>query len=91
MDALFRQVYVDEEALAANIRRLLQREPQVSLARVVERYPVTKGVAELVGYLNVASRETKSLVDPDREERLEITDDQGRQRQVRLPKVVFVR
>ncbi len=91
VDALFRQVYVDEAALAANVRRLLQRESQVSLARVVERYPVTKGVAELVGYLNIASRDEKTIVDPDKEEQIRIRDDQGMPRRVRLPKVVFVR
>ena len=82
---------MDEAALAANVRRLLQREPQVSLARVVERFPVTKGVAELVGYLNIASRDDKALVDPEQQELLRVRDDQGTQRRVRLPKVVFVR
>ncbi len=91
VDALFQQVYIDEAELEAQVRRLLQREPQVSLARVVQRFPVTKGIAELVGYLNIASRDDKAMVDTAREERLSIADDRGRRRWVRLPKVVFVR
>lgn len=91
VDALFRQVYVDEAVLAANIRRLLQRNSQVSLVQVVQRFPVTKGVAELVGYLNVASRDDKAMVDAGREELLTVTDHRGWRRRVRLPKVVFVR
>ena len=91
VDALFQQVYIDEAELEAQVRRLLQRDPQVSLARVVQRFPVTKGIAELVGYLNIASRDDKAMVDTAREERLSIADDRGRRRWVRLPKVVFVR
>ena len=91
VDALFQQVYVDETELEAQVRRLLQREPQVSLARVVQRFPVTRGIAELVGYLNIASRDDKAMVDTAQEELLTVADDRGRRRRVRLPKVVFVR
>ncbi|MEA3413523.1 MAG: DUF3375 domain-containing protein [Pseudomonadota bacterium] len=91
VDALFRQVYIDEAELEANIRRLLQKEPQVSLARVVRRFPVTRGIGELVGYLNLASRDDKAMVDVDHPETLEVSDDRGRRRRVQLPRVVFVR
>ena len=91
MDALFRQAHVDEAVLRANIRRLLQRESQVSLARVLQRFPLRQGLAELVAYLNLASRDPKALVDAAEEERVELCDANGRRRLARLPKVVFVR
>lgn len=91
VDVLFDQVYVDPAELAANVRRLLQREPQVSLARVLQRFPVTRGVAELVAYLNLASGDEKALVDTSQEETLVVADERGRRRRVRLPMVVFVR
>jgi hypothetical protein len=45
MDALFQQSYIDEVKLAANIKRMLQRQKQVSLKQVIQSNPVTKGVA----------------------------------------------
>ncbi len=91
VDALFRQAHVDEAVLRANIRRLLQRESQVSLARVLQRFPLRQGLAELVAYLTLASRDPKALVDAAEEERVELCDANGRRRLARLPKVVFVR
>jgi hypothetical protein len=91
VDALFQSHYVDEEELAANVRRLLQRRSQVSLSEVVRRYPVTKGVAELVAYVNLAVKDEGALIDEQVEERLEVRGEQGHRRQVRLPRVVFTR
>ena len=91
VEALFQQTHVDPQELAANVRRLLQRHTQVSLAQVVRRFPVTRGLAELVAYLNLAAGDSRASIDPDQEEVLEVRgEDLGRKR-VRLPRVLFVR
>ncbi|OQX44916.1 MAG: hypothetical protein B0D85_06330 [Candidatus Sedimenticola endophacoides] len=91
VDALFEQTYVDRRVLADRIKRLLQRQGQVSLSQLLARYPVEKGVAEVLGYLSLAADDPKSMIDSANEERLNITDEQGRQKQVRLPTVVYTR
>lgn len=91
VDALFDQTYVDRQELEANVRRLLQRQSQVSLSQVVQRFPVHKGVAEVVGYLSLAVDNDKALIDAGHEERVTVNDDQGRRKSVRLPRVVFSR
>lgn len=91
VDTLFQLTYVDEAELASNVRRLLQRKTQVSLPEVVRRFPISKGVAELVGYLNLATKDKRAMVDPDFEERLEISTPKGGRRWVQLPRVLFTR
>ncbi|MEW8021148.1 MAG: DUF3375 domain-containing protein, partial [Candidatus Sedimenticola endophacoides] len=91
VDALFEQTYVDRRVLADRIERLLQRQSQVSLSQLLARYPVEKGVAEVLGYLSLAVDDSKAMIDSANEERLNITDEQGRQKQVRLPTVVYTR
>jgi hypothetical protein len=88
-DALFDQVYVDKERLAAQIRRSLQTRHQVSLAELVEVYPLQQGLAELVAYLSLAAEDRLTLIDDTRTQTLGWTDDAGRRRQATLPLVVF--
>ncbi len=94
VDALFRQTVVDETELEDQVRRLLQTRPQVSLAEVIEQYPVRHGVAEVVGYLNLATREGGALratVDEGSGERVSFELADARRRVVRLPRVIFLR
>jgi hypothetical protein len=56
----------------------------------VELYPIRKGLAELVTYLELAHREG-ALVADDVEEQLTFSSEAGEVRQVALPRVIFVR
>lgn len=60
--ALFRQVYVDKEELRQNIRACLRQQSQVSLGDVTARFPIQKGLAELVAYLSLAQVENRCVV-----------------------------
>jgi hypothetical protein len=50
----------------------LQRQKQVSLKQVIQSNPVTKGVAEIVGYINLSARDDKALIDNDNHENIDI-------------------
>jgi hypothetical protein len=89
--ALYRQNYVDEAELRANIRRALQSRSQVSLRQLVEDFPIRKGLAEVVTYLSLADRDDKALVAASDTEILTVTGVNGRTRQIELPKVIFTR
>jgi hypothetical protein len=91
VNALFQQTYVDRRELAARIKRLLQRRSQVSLSQVLQRFPAEKGVAEVVGYLSLATDDPKAMIDTESEEQLSVSDEKGRRKTVRLPTVVFTR
>jgi hypothetical protein len=90
-DALFDRVYVDKERLGRQIRRLLQRRAQVSLAEVAAAHPLEHGLAELVAYLSLAAADPAALIDERRRESIAWTDVDGRCRQASLPLVLFAR
>lgn len=90
--ALFSQVVVDKTALSRHIRHALQERSQITLRELCEKRPLKQGLAELVAYLQLAGETFKSVVD---EEVTEIIvwryGDDGRIKQARLPRVIFVR
>jgi len=90
-DALFDCVHVDKEALASQIRRLLQRRGQVSLAEVAAAYPLQRGLAELIAYLGLAVEDPAAVFDEGRREILTWEDDEGRSRRASVPLVIFAR
>ena len=91
LTALYEQTYVDERELAAYVREALQAESQVTLAQVVIQHPIRKGLAEVIGYLNLAARDANSIVSEDERETLMVTYRDGQTRRVDLPRVIFVR
>ena len=63
--ALFNQVYVDLARLRSHIREELRTEDQVTLSHIIERHPLRHGLAELVGYLQIAGHWPKVAVDEE--------------------------
>jgi flagellar motility protein MotE (MotC chaperone) len=87
--ALFEQVYVDRERLRARLRRALQTRRSVTLPDLLAEYPLEQGLAELVAWLSLATGEELGVIDEDREQSVEWTDAEGRQRRATLPAVIF--
>lgn len=90
-DALFDRVYVDKERLGGQIRLLLQRRAQVSLAEIAAAHPLQHGLAELVTYLSLASEDPAAIIDEQRREAIVWTDAEGRRRKASVPLVIFAR
>ncbi|MCB2181617.1 MAG: DUF3375 domain-containing protein [Desulfobulbaceae bacterium] len=89
-DSLFEQVYVDEQELKANIRKALQTENQISLSELVKKFPLDKGLAELVAYLNLAVKDDMAVIDEEKPDIIAIPG-RGKSKKVKLPKVIFIR
>jgi hypothetical protein len=90
-DALFSQHYVDEGLLRNQIARMLSENSQVALSDIVEEYPVTRGMAEIVTYINMANREEKSTLNENQRQKILWHDAQGRERYADIPLVIFTR
>jgi len=71
-DLLFNQFYVDLEVLRSNIRQALKTKPQVSLGQLITMFPLNKGVAEVLGYLQIATNHKKHLILRDQEELIDL-------------------
>lgn len=96
--ALFRQTTVDEKLLRTQIAQVLRLRPQVTLAEVAMSYPPQQGVAEIVTYLRIAAHDgaavdetiTDTIVVPGAS-KSKITDESRGEKQVRIPRVIFIR
>ncbi len=93
-DALFDQVHVDLDLLESHIRDCLRDQERVCLAEVVQRHPLTEGLAELIGYLRIATSPGPSAgaeIDESRRQTIRWLDRSGASRQADLPAIAFTR
>ncbi len=85
---LFDLNHIDVTALRASVADTVRSHGgHATLAQVVREHPLTDGLAELVGYLQVS--DTDGLVVSDRRELVDWVDATGRHRQAELPLIVF--
>lgn len=89
--ALFSQVVIDKAALSRHVRQALQQRSQITLRELLETQPLKQGLAELVAYLQLAGEAFKSVVDEGAEDLIVWQSGDGRMKQARLPRVIFVR
>ncbi|MBU0968905.1 MAG: DUF3375 domain-containing protein [Proteobacteria bacterium] len=89
--ALYAQVVVDRAELERHIRQALQVRPLVSLSEVIDRHPLSHGLAELVAYLQLASKWPHAAVDEKNMEQIAWRTDAGTMRRASLPHIIFVR
>jgi hypothetical protein len=87
--SLFARAQVETARLAANVRQALRDREQVTLAEVVGQYPIREGLAELAAYLELAARDLRCAIDPERTEAVRWTDASGHVRHATLPVVIY--
>lgn len=71
---LFNQFYVDLAVLRGNIRLALKEKTQVSLSQLIQDFPLKKGVAEVLGYLQIAASQKKHLILRDQQELIDLNE-----------------
>lgn len=85
---LFEQHYVDSEKLQNNIERCLQKTEQIDLIQICDKYPIKKGLSELVAYFNIATKHEKNIV--NRQKLVTISyKDKNKTHTINLPQVIF--
>jgi hypothetical protein len=82
---------LDWTGMRDHICQLLSTEETPTLSQLIERHPVTSGIVELVGYLQIAS-EDGHLVDPVATETVVVSADRSDDRDylVTIPRVTFL-
>ena len=89
---IYNQFYVDEEVLAHRIAQVLEHHSQVTLAQLVEVYPVQQGLSEVVAYLAIATKSEQHHVNNTATESIVIASlEPEKQLQLTLPQVIFQR
>ncbi len=90
-EALFEQHHVDTQRLIDHLNRALQLESQVTLQTLLQQQPLEQGLAELVAWLTIAGNDSKHLFDENEQDLLQWQDENGQQRQARIPRVIYNR
>ncbi|MBC7474580.1 MAG: DUF3375 domain-containing protein [Candidatus Sericytochromatia bacterium] len=91
-NALYQQMYIDPEELRQRIQEILKNRLQVTLKQVTERYPVNKGLAEVITYFSIAAKNDKAIINEDLKETIVIFNkDTGKYMEVELPQTIFCR
>jgi Protein of unknown function (DUF3375) len=92
MDDLYLQFYVDEDILKERIDRALKRAVAITLADLIELYPVTQGVPEIVAYISIAAKSERHSIDYDALDSMEIPSlEPEKQLKLTLPQIIFRR
>ena len=91
LESFYHIFYIDEEQLKTNINLFLQKSPQCTLSQVVAKFPITKGVAEVIAYLSIAKNSDNSLVLLDEKEKIVIEDENQTKRLLTIPKIIYTR
>lgn len=87
LGSLVSQFFIDREQLENQIANLLKKKKQVTLKDVIDHYPVSKGLSEVLTYVNIATQSGKSFINRDKEE-LVVINDKG-SKAIRLPEIIF--
>jgi hypothetical protein len=87
---LFDEFEIDREKLNDNIRAVLEKQDQVTLGELIENYPITRGIAEIVAYLSIASASMKHIIDSNAFVKIQWTEKDA-VKTVRMPRVIYTK
>jgi hypothetical protein len=91
LKALFNQFYVDEKELlkTADAFRAEKNGMQFTLAELMQKYPVKKGLAEVVTWFAVAEHDDRMKVESEKNDEIEFTRN-GTRVKVTVPRMLFI-
>ncbi|MGV0023381.1 DUF3375 domain-containing protein [Phormidesmis priestleyi] len=89
---LYQQFYVDEDVLAQRIAHTLEYSSSVSLTDLIQLYPVTQGLPEIVAYLAIATHSDRHSINTSTIDSITISSlEPETQLQLTLPQIIFRR
>jgi hypothetical protein len=91
MESFYDIFFVDEAQLKKQIEYFLQQQTQCTLEEIVKKFPITKGISELVAYLSIAKNSPDAKVDLQKQVTLEIEDEHQTKKRVITPKIIFTK
>ena len=89
--SLYEVMYVDIAELERNIDRELLHSSQVTLSKVIAAHPLERGLAEVVAYMNIASKREGSVFDDEAFDELIWRGANDKHLAAYAPKVIFTR
>lgn len=78
---------INKKQLLHNVERLLNEKSPIVLSEVIAEYPISKGLAELLGYISLAQNHNKFLIHLEKTEYLLFDAEKGKY--LKAPEVVY--
>ena len=92
MAEMYHQFYVDEDILSQRIAQTLETRSAIPLTHLIELYPVTQGLPEIVAYVAIAYEFERHTIDLQATDSIVIPSlDDETQLQLTLPQITFHR
>ncbi len=92
LDALFDRFELDKQEIQNKIKVLLKDKSEISLADILKIHPIENGLAEIITYVSIASRNQKHRIDSDKKVAVAWkNEEEEAQKKIMLPNVIFVR
>ncbi len=89
-NSLYNQLYINPDELRLRIREMLKHRSKVTLKEVTERYPIEKGMAEVITYFSLATRSETAIINEENNETIIIfSRDSGKYLEVEMPQTIF--
>lgn len=92
MESLYSQHFVDIAELKNNIGSMLVSWTQISLRNIIEKYPVEKGLSEIMAYVEIASKDEKAVINEENSEEIVIFNkEKNKSYKINLPEIIFIK
>jgi hypothetical protein len=83
---LYKQFVVDKRKLENQIKQSLEGREEISLGEVISKFPIEKGLSEIITYFSIATQNVKAKINEDEQESVIIDQ---KNKTVSIPKVIF--
>lgn len=87
MNKLIDIKHINKKELLKNIETLLNEKSQVALSEVLNEYPISKGLAEVLGYFSLVQTTDKFYINENETEYLKF--DFENEKYLKAPQVIF--
>jgi hypothetical protein len=85
--SLFNQFNIDRQKLHERVNIMLKGTGQVTLREIMESYPLTKGLTEIIAYMSIASQSDKHIISSDYPIKVPLNKDATRF--IEIPQIIF--
>ena len=90
VQVLYSQFNVNREELEDHISSLLQHNSQITLKTLLEHYPIERGLAEILTYLDIAVKKKNTVINEDIIETMVLWNKStNKQYKVHLPQIIL--
>ncbi len=87
---LFDEFEIDREKLDSNIKIVLENQDQATLEEIIQNFPITRGIAEIVAYLSIASASMKHIIDSNVLVHIQWIEKDA-EKVIRMPRVIYTK